>query len=42
MSYDRQQIVLERSELSEGLGGKYVDTNGLASPVLGRGDGPKA
>lgn len=25
MSYDRKQIILERSELSEGLGGKYVD-----------------
>jgi hypothetical protein len=23
--YDRNQIILERSELSEGLGGKYVD-----------------
>lgn len=25
MSYDRKQIILERNELSEGLGGKYVD-----------------
>ncbi len=25
MAYDRKQIILERSELSEGLGGKYVD-----------------
>jgi hypothetical protein len=25
MSYDRKQIILERSDLSEGLGGKYVD-----------------
>jgi hypothetical protein len=25
MSYDRKQIILERSERSEGLGGKYVD-----------------
>jgi hypothetical protein len=25
MSYDRTQIILERSELSEGLGRKYVD-----------------
>jgi AraC-like DNA-binding protein len=25
MSYDRKQIILARSELSEGLGGKYVD-----------------
>ena len=25
MSYDRKQIILERSELSEGLAGKYVD-----------------
>jgi hypothetical protein len=25
MSYDRKQIILERSELSESLGGKYVD-----------------
>ena len=25
MSYDRKQIILDRSELSEGLGGKYVD-----------------
>jgi hypothetical protein len=25
MSYDRKQIILERSELSEGLGGRYVD-----------------
>jgi hypothetical protein len=25
MSYDRKQIILERNDLSEGLGGKYVD-----------------
>ena len=25
MSYNRKQIILERNELSEGLGGKYVD-----------------
>ena len=25
MSYDRKQIILDRNELSEGLGGKYVD-----------------
>ena len=25
MSYDRKQIILERSEVSEGLAGKYVD-----------------
>jgi transposase len=25
MSYDRKQIILERNEISEGLGGKYVD-----------------
>ena len=25
MSYDRKQIILERNEVSEGLGGKYVD-----------------
>ena len=25
MSYDRKQIILERNELSDGLGGKYVD-----------------
>ena len=25
MSYDREQIILERSELSEGRAGKYVD-----------------
>jgi hypothetical protein len=25
MSYDRKQIILERDDLSEGLGGKYVD-----------------
>ena len=25
MSYDRKQIILERNELSEGLGGKYID-----------------
>lgn len=25
LSYDRKQIILERSELTEGLGGKYVD-----------------
>ena len=25
MAYDRKQIILERNELSEGLGGKYVD-----------------
>jgi hypothetical protein len=25
MSYDRKQIILERNERSEGLGGKYVD-----------------
>jgi hypothetical protein len=25
MSYGRKQIILERNEVSEGLGGKYVD-----------------
>ena len=25
LSYDRKQIILDRSEVSEGLGGKYVD-----------------
>ncbi len=25
MSYDRKQIILERNDVSEGLGGKYVD-----------------
>ena len=34
MSYDRKQIILERNELSEGLGGKYVDLYEFPDGIL--------
>jgi hypothetical protein len=35
MSYDRKQIILERDDLSEGLGGKYVDVSDFPDGRLG-------